>query len=63
MMRVVKGVQFIFLQDSAVWLQLGEEWLRLFFPVDDATDGSYRKPVFYESIDNFLEGYLGLDSF
>jgi len=57
-------VHFIFLQDSAVWLQLDTEvWLRLFFPVDDITDVLCRKPVFFESIDEFLGGYVELGSF
>jgi len=57
-------VHFIFLQDTAVWLQLDpEECLRLFFSGYNVTDVPYRKPFFLESIDNFLGGYVGLDSF
>jgi len=57
--QVINGVHFIFLQDSAVCLQLDpEEWFRLFFPVYNVTDVLCRKPFFLESIDNFLGGYL-----
>jgi len=64
MWHVINGVHFIFLQESDVWLQVAlEEWLQLFFPVDDVTDVLCRNPVFFESIDNFLGGYVGLDSF
>jgi len=38
-------------------------WLRLFFPVYNVTDILCRKPSFLDSIDNFLGGYIGLDSF